>query len=85
MEKFEVGKQYFGNAVEYDPILIVKRTEKTVVVENSTNRWRMLIHHDGCGNEYLIDSSVPERWREAFYYSPYNEYSMVAERLGWRE
>lgn len=70
-EIFEVGKEYEASDPGIDTIIVMKRTDKTVLVKNSTTgtAWRMHIKHDRDGNEILIDSSVPKSWREAFTYS----------------
>lgn len=69
MAIFEVGKSYEANDPGYDPITITKRTEKTVWVNNGSASWKMRINHDNNGNEFVTDSSVPPKWREAFTYS----------------
>lgn len=69
MKRFEVGNEYFPYAREYDPITVVRRTEKTIWVRGAAgNTWMMRIRKDANGNEYATDSTVPTRWREAFTY-----------------
>lgn len=68
-KKFEVGKQYEPYQTEYSPITVLKRTEKTIWVENDEQiTWKMRVKIDMDGNEYAVDSSVPSRWRDAFTY-----------------
>lgn len=68
MAKFKAGKYYTCNDCTISPILIVKRTAKMCTVENDIGvRWRMLIRTDN-GNEYMIDTSVPKKWRGVFTY-----------------
>jgi len=73
MAKFEVGKIYESYAREYDPVVALKRTDKTLWVKHAwndrENGWRMRIRVDADGNEFCVDSSVPPRWRDAFTYS----------------
>lgn len=68
MEVFEVGKYYEANDPGYDPIKILRRTDKTVWVDNGQSKWRMRIKYDRNGNEMVTDSSVPSKWRDAFTY-----------------
>lgn len=68
MARFETGHLYEGYAREYDPIRILRRTEKTMWVTNGRNSWKMRIRTDENGNEYAVDSSVPREWRDAFTY-----------------
>lgn len=69
MKAFEVGKEYEACDPGIDTITILKRTEKTLWVKNSTGEWRMRINHDDDGNEFVADSTVPKKWREAFTYN----------------
>lgn len=66
MAKFETGKTYGWCAGEYDPIKILRRTQKSVVVTNGSSTWRMIIKIDADGNEFVVDSSVPKRWQSSF-------------------
>ena len=68
MKRFEVGRSYEPNAREYDPITVLKRTEKTIWATNGDTNWMMRIKVDEDGNEFSTDSTVPVRWREAFTY-----------------
>ena len=65
--KFEVGKQYEWNDPGLEPIKVLKRTERTITARVARyETLRMLIRHDGDGNEIVIDSSVPKKWRGTF-------------------
>lgn len=73
-KQFEVGKIYEAYQREYGAIKILRRTDKTVWVRNgwtNTNAltWAMRIKHDADGDEYVTDSAVDRKWREAFTYS----------------
>lgn len=58
MDKFEVGKTYDWADPCFDPITVLKRTDKTITVTNGTNTWRMLLRHDSDGSEYVCDSTM---------------------------
>ena len=58
MDRFEVGKTYDWADSCFDPFTVLRRTEKTITVTNGNNTWRMLIHHDEDGMEYVRDSSM---------------------------
>lgn len=74
MIQLEVGKSYRPTDAGFDPITIIKRTNKCVFVRGSAgNEWRMTIKNDG-EREYVTDSCVPARWRYAFTYFADNEY-----------
>ena len=66
---FEVGKTYCPADSGFDPIKVIKRTERCIKVDNGTSEWKMVIKVDENGDEYVIDSSVPRKWRSAFVYS----------------
>lgn len=73
-KKFEVGKTYEAYQREYGAIKILRRTDKTVWVCNDNGElhpltWAMRIKHDEDGNEFVQDSAVERKWREAFTYS----------------
>ena len=68
-KQFEVGKYYEASDSGLDPIRILKRTKKTVLVWNGHIAWRMFIKHDKDGNEFVTDSSVPFRYRDEYTYS----------------
>ena len=67
-KKFEVGKQYEPYQTEFPAITVLKRTEKTIWVDNEQTTWKMRVKIDRNGNEFAIDSSVPSRWRDVFTY-----------------
>lgn len=68
MKKFEVGKEYEPYQREFDPIKVIKRTDKTIWVTKDEVTWMMRIKHDANGNEWAADSKVPYKWRDAFTY-----------------
>ena len=73
-KKFEVGKTYEAYQREYGAIKILRRTDKTVWVCNdglgaNAYKWAMRIKQDADGDEYVVDSAVERKWREAFTYS----------------
>ena len=73
MKRFEVGKAYNPMDCGYDPVTILKRTDKTVWVRGSSgNEWRMLVRNNG-KSEFVTDSCVPKKWRFAFTYFADNE------------
>ena len=66
---FEQGKRYECNDCGISPILILKRTAKTCLVQNDIGTtWRMRIRKDG-DDEIMIDSSVPIKWRGCYTYN----------------
>ena len=70
---FEVGKTYGCDDRCFDPVTIVRRTDKTVwVVVNGNNRWSARIRRDDCGNEYIIDSTRP-KWALLTWSSKWEE------------
>lgn len=66
---FEVGKRYEAYDFNVTPILIKRRTDKTVWITNDRTSWQMRIKIDDEGNEICTDSAVPLKWREAYTYS----------------
>ena len=68
MKKFEVGKEYEPYQREFDPVTVIKRTDKTIWVKKDDVTWMMRIKHDANGNEWAADSTVPYKWRDAFTY-----------------
>lgn len=50
--RFLTDSEYYPNGCGYPPVRIVRRTQKTIVVNNGTNEWRMRIKYDADGNEY---------------------------------
>ena len=74
MSQFEVGKKYEPCDSGMSPIKILTRTAKTcLVVNDEGHQWRMRIR-DIEGDEMMIDSSVPKKWRGAFTYYSMFEY-----------
>ena len=74
MTKFEVGKKYECCDSGISPIKIIKRTPKTcLVVNDEGHKWRMRIREIE-GDEMMIDSSVPKKWRGMFTYTSMFEY-----------
>ncbi len=71
-DKFKIGRMYYPGDRSYDPITVIRRTPKFIVVTGGWNcegnTWRMLIRHDHDGTEFAVDSSVPTNWRGAFTY-----------------
>ena len=68
---FEVGKKYFREERGFDPIMVVKRTAKTITCYNynpvwdySKSTYRHRIHVDDDGTEYIYDPYVPLRHRD---------------------
>ena len=66
MEKFEIGKYYKWSEGGFDPIQVLQRTAKTIVVRNASYIWRMKLRTDKDGNEYVVDSNTPKRYRDEF-------------------
>ena len=66
--RFEVGHSYDAADSGIPPIKVLKRTAKMILVENDCTTWRMRICTDDNGDEYVIDSSVPQAWRGVFTY-----------------
>ena len=66
--KFEVGKEYRPYDAGFDPILITRRTEKTIWCDNGQSKWMMRVKKDADGNEYAVDSAYPVRWRYTLTY-----------------
>lgn len=73
MYRFEAGKSYFPMDSGAGHLMIIYRTAKMVLVQNeSMCMWHMKIHLDDWGDEYIQDSSVPKRWRNAYTYKAKN-------------
>lgn len=69
MKSFIVGKEYYCTDSGFAPILILKRTDKTIWVDNGQSRWCMRIKHDASGNEYVVDSKCGLKvYRDTFTY-----------------
>ena len=67
--KFVVGGKYYPADTEFDPVKVVRRTEKYIFVCGSSgNAWRMLVRTDENGVEYARDSSYSGPWQESFTY-----------------
>ena len=67
--KFVVGGEYYPADIGFDPVKVVRRTEKYIFVCGSSgNTWRMLVRIDEHGVEYARDSSYPKRWQASFVY-----------------
>lgn len=71
-DKFVVGRMYYPGDRSYDPVKVIKRTPKCIVVRGGWNgegnTWRMLVRQDNDGTEFAVDSCVPAGWRGAFTY-----------------
>ena len=68
-QSFEVGMTYEAYDSGINPIRILRRTKKTVWVDNGQSKWCMRVMVDVDGNEFVADSTVPRKWKEAFTYS----------------
>lgn len=68
MGQFIVGKEYYPYQREYGAMKVIRRTEKTIWCEKDMVRWSMRIKLDPDGNEYAVDTCVPQRDRDAFTY-----------------
>ena len=64
--RFEVGKSYGASDPCFDPITVLKRTDKMILVTNGQSKWRMRLRTDADGNEYVTDSSWPNPHRLAY-------------------
>ena len=64
---FEVGKTYEPADMGFDRIIVTRRTEKTVWVDNGISQWMMRVRKDENGNEWCRDSKAG-RWADAFVY-----------------
>ena len=67
MRRFEEGKTYQAYDTGVPEITVLKRTTKMVLVKNDASIWRMRIREDNDG-EYVVDSSVPDAWRDCYTY-----------------
>lgn len=72
-DRFEVGKSYRWADPGPDPFTVLARTEKTIVVTNRVNTWRMRLRYDDRG-EYVKDSSMDRSS---------DPYSMFISRPQW--
>jgi len=68
--KFEIGKSYYPQDRGYDPVEVIKRTDKSIRVKRwyDGSIWWMRIRNDSKGNEMCIDSTAPKKWRFVFTY-----------------
>lgn len=64
--KFEVGKAYRRNDGGFDPVICVKRTDKTIWVKQCYNGadWSMRVRTDKDGNEWAVDHQTQKRYRD---------------------
>ena len=69
MDQFEVGKSYRWSEIGLDPMTVLSRSSKTIMVTNGQSTWRMLLRHDDRG-EYVMDSSVPKSFRDMYTSRP---------------
>ena len=67
--RFEVGKEYEANDPGHDSIKVLRRTRKSIVVNNGRTTWMMRINVDEEGAEFVVDHSVPKKWQDAYRYS----------------
>lgn len=72
---FVVGGIYGCTDSGFEPIEVTRRTDKTIWVRNSGNKWKMAVRHDDDGSEYVRDSTYPPSWRDTFVYKPCWEYT----------
>lgn len=67
MAKFEVGKAYSYAEGGFDPVFVVKRTDKTVWARWSSGSVYMLrVRKRDNGDEYLLESGVPKRYKDSY-------------------
>jgi hypothetical protein len=69
MSRFEIGKSYGNVECGFDPITVIKRTAKMILVDMYGNQWRMKIRVDSNGDEWVVDSYLPRRYYEVGAYS----------------
>lgn len=67
-KQFKVGKWYTPYQCGFDPIKVVRRTEKTIWCEDGNVQFSMRVRIDKNGDEYAVDCTVPVKWRDAFTY-----------------
>ena len=69
MYTLEVGSLYSRNDSGFDPIIVTKRTEKTIWVTQRTwdgkekGSWTMRVRTDDDGNEWAVDYQIPVEHR----------------------
>ena len=66
MSKFEVGKNYEWYQREYGGFTVIRRTSRTITVTNNYSTWKMYTLINDNGDEFVMDRSVPQKWRWAF-------------------
>ena len=68
--RFEVGKSYYPQDRSFDPVKVIKRTDKSIRVQRWYDgpTWWMRIRHDNDGTEMCTDSTVQKKWRYVFTY-----------------
>ena len=85
---FEVGKEYYCADSGFAPIKILKRTAKMVFVDNGACKWRMRIRLDKNGDECVVDSLNPVKYRDTFTYmasKEVEEFEAERERMALEE
>lgn len=81
---FEVGNFYYNADGSFYPIEVLKRTAKTVWVRNSSSKWKMRINHYDNGEEFVVDSLSPVRWRWLYTYDSSSEEKDEKSNSYWR-
>lgn len=69
MSRFEVGKSYECVDGCLDPITVIKRMAKMILVDKDGCQWRMKIRVDSNGDEWVVDSYISRRYYEGCAYS----------------
>ena len=64
MAQFIVGAKYYRADTGFDPITILRRTDKTVWVSDGSHEWSMRVRHYYDGSEYAVDYTVPKKWQD---------------------
>ena len=64
MSVFVVGKTYEAANRDFCNVTVVSRTPKMAKVSNGSCTWRTRIRVDDKGNEYIVDNTVPKRYRD---------------------
>ena len=70
MAQFEVGKLYRRNDSGFPFVRVMKRTEKTIWVEDTWTHhsWSMRVRHWYDGGEYAVDYLVPKPYRDTMLF-----------------
>lgn len=68
-KKFEVGKYYECANFHLNPIKIINRTKRTVVVDDGIEVWKTKTKKDDDGDEYVQKSTKIPRYRGVETYS----------------